>query len=140
VNRFLRDLTAKPEATRGDCLKAAAVFLGKRENLDDLTGVVSLLREKEVVTDEQAHQLAPGGTDEPELDATESADRGFACLLFKRALKYRGGLLGHIFSSSERYAYRHLEYLRMIPSGGPWVDISGPELVGLISTAQSKKS
>jgi hypothetical protein len=132
VTRFLRDLGAKREATRADCLAGVAIALGMKRDVEPTSSLVAKLKKKGIL---QADDLG-GHTDDVHL--ARSADRGFACLLFMRALGDEGGLMSRVFDSSERYAYRHLEFRGMIPGGGPWVDISGPELVALISTVRGR--
>lgn len=133
VTRFLRELGGKREATRADCLTAAAIALGMRRDIDPLPQLIEKLKKKGVFDEADLD----GKTDEAHM--ARSADRGFACLLFMRVLEDEGGLMSRIFASSERYAYRHLEFRGMIPPGGPWVDVSGPELVALITHAREKK-
>lgn len=132
VTRFLRELGEKREASRADCLTGVAIALGMKRDVEPASTLLAKLKKKGIVMPGDLD----GKTDETHL--ARSADRGFACLLFMRALEDEGGLMSRIFRSSERYAYRHLEFRGMIPSGGPWVDISGPELVALISTVRGR--
>lgn len=133
VTRFLRELGAKREASRADCITAVAIALGMRRDVDPTPVLVEKLKKKGIFQEEDLD----GNIDETHL--ARSADRGFACLLFMRALEDEGGLMSRIFRSSQRYAYRHMEFRGMIPSGGPWVDVSGPELVALITQVREAK-
>src|SRR5579872_3733654 len=106
---LMRELTVKRTVTRGDCLDAAAALVAGQRAPTANDAVIRLLRDRRVVRGDEAGQ--PGRT----------ATRGFACLLFARAIGERGGVMRHLLPSSEHYAYRHLEYLGLIPAGG-----SGP--------------
>jgi hypothetical protein len=64
------------------------------------------------------------------------ATRGFAAIVFMRAICERQSLLARIRPLSERYAYKHMKYLRTLPPGGEQVTISGPELLSLMALSQ----
>ena len=121
----LRRLMDVPKATRGDCLVAvAAMIAGHRTPAGH----------------ELTQLLTANGVAHPDdLDRLDQpAERGYACLLFMRAMEDDGGLLYHVFRNSERFAYKHLEFLKMIPPGGHRMPISGPELMALLSLAKAR--
>ena len=124
----LRDLTAKRTVTRADCLQAAAAIVAGAKAPTEPRAVVKLLRAHKVVEDDE--------DDEPEHTAT----RGYACLLFARALGETGGTMRHLFPSSEHYAYRHLEFLGLIPSGGSGRPVTGLELVSLVGLSRKRQA
>lgn len=123
---FLRDLTSRTTVSRGDCMRAAAALVaGLRAPVDD-AAVAQLLRERHVVRGAEAREPERLGT------------RGFASLLFARALGEGGGVMRHILPSSEHYAYRHLNFLDMVPAGGSGRPITGLELVSLLGLSRKR--
>jgi len=123
---YVRHLIGRARASRTDCLNVVAIFVGGRRADLSAAGVERLLNARGIVT---GGDLA--GRDRP-------ATRGFASLLFARAMRENQGVLRTLFSSSEHYAYRHLEYLGLVPAGGSGTRISGPELAGLLSLANRR--
>ena len=120
----IQELTRSSAATRADCLAAvAALVLGRAAPADD-KALVKVLADREIVRE----------SDVANLRAT--ATRGYACLLFKRALGDTSGLLTTLVPNSEHYAYQHLQYLGLIPAGSSWVSITGPELIALVSLSK----
>ena len=122
----MRGLTSKTTVTRADCQRAAAALVA---------GLGAPTRQSEVVALlEKRHVMRRG-------DARDSggvATRGYACLLFVRALGERGGVMRHLLPDSEHYAYRHLDFLNMIPAGGSGRPITGLELVSLLGLSRKR--
>jgi hypothetical protein len=122
----LRNLTDKPIASREDCLRTVAVFVEGRWPEDDVAEVGQRLRQRGIVRSD-------------ELEGTRAAaTRGFACLLFSRAMGEKGGVLRLVMPNSQRYAYRDLEYLGMITPGGDGVRLSGGELASMVQLAKAR--
>lgn len=122
----LRELTSKTTVARADCMRAAAALVAGLGAPTDQAAVVALLRQKGVLR---------GAEDrEPERQAT----RGYACLLFARALGESGGVMRHLLPNSEHYAYRHLDFLDLIPAGGSGRPITGLELVSLLGLSRKR--
>jgi len=123
---LMRDLTVKSTVTRGDCMDAAAALVAGAAAPTDPGAVMRLLRQHRVLRGSEADQ------------PVRAATRGFACLLFARALDERGGVMRHLLPSSEHYAYRHLEFLGLIPAGGSGRPVTGLELVSLLSLSRKR--
>lgn len=122
----LRELTSRTTVTRGDCMRAAAALVAGLGAPTDQAAVVTLLKQKGVLRGLEDRV--------PERIAT----RGYACLLFARALGEDGGVMRRIFSNSEHYAYRHLDFLDLIPAGGSGRPITGLELVSLLGLSRKR--
>lgn len=123
---FLRELSSRDTVTRADCMRAAAALVAGLGAPVDEPAVIALLSSKRIVRGGEARDSGRTGT------------RGFACLLFARALNERGGVLRHILPSSEHYAYRHLDFLDLIPAGGSGRPITGLELVSLLGLSRKR--
>lgn len=120
----LEQLIRVPCARRGDCLKAVAVLMTGNRGPTNMRQVIDLLGYCDVVRP----------CDLTDLDAP--ASRGYAAVLFTRALCERKSLLSRLFPGSERYAYKHMKFLRTLPGGGEQITISGPELLSLLALSQ----
>lgn len=123
---FLRDLSSRDSVTRADCMRAAAALVGGQGAPVDEPAVIALLASKRIVRGREARDSGRTGT------------RGFACLLFARALGEGGGVLRHLMPNSEHYAYRHLDFLDLIPAGGSGRPITGLELVSLLGLSRKR--
>ena len=122
----LRDLTGRSTVTRLDCMRAcAAVVAGPTAPVEE-GAVAALLRSKGVVQSDEA------------ADSGRQASRGYACLLFARALGEKGGVMFRLLPGSEHYAYRHLDFLDLIPSGGAGRPITGLELVSMVGLSRKR--
>lgn len=122
--RELQQLLREPCASRADCLKAVAVLMAGNRAPTRMHEVIDLL--------DTAHVVRPSDTCDPGFPAT----RGYASLLFMRAICERKSLLSRIFPNNERFAYNHMKFLRTIPGGGHHITISGPELLSLLALCQ----
>jgi hypothetical protein len=120
------DLTARPTVARRDVQWALASLIAGRAVPADDAAMVQLLRDRKLIR--------PGELARAEKDAT----RGYACLLFARALEEDRSTMRFLFRNSERYAYRHLEFLHLIPAGGASHRISGGELVSLLALSRKR--
>jgi hypothetical protein len=119
-----RDLSGIPEVSRADCLFAVALLLKGRNIPNTMPKIIDFLRSQDLVTRRELKDLDGPGT------------RGYASQLFMKAMDEGGGLVYRITGASERYAYQHLKFLRMVPAGGATVPMSGPELMSLLSLAR----
>lgn len=122
----LRNLTDKPIASREDCLRTVAVLVEGRWPEDDVAEVGRRLKERGIAKDGELEGSAAAAT------------RGYACLLFSRAMNEPGGVLRFVLRNSERYAYKDLEHLGIITPGGSGVRISGGELGSMVQLARAR--
>lgn len=121
-------LLEKKRATRADCLAVVASFRGYNGDLVDIDSVLEYLADHGIHDEPDAPRKGDRLTGGP---LAEPATRGFACLLFQRALPQPDSLMSRIFANSEHYAYRYLQQRGAISGGGARSRISGDELVGL---------
>jgi len=126
MSHFLQDLTNRSTVTRAECLLVVGFLIQGRHAFDQRSDLAKTLTKRGIARECDA--------DFPSRNAT----RGYACLLFRRAMEDEGGVLSRILKHSEHLAYRHLEYLNMIPTGGSAVNISGPELLSLLSLSKKR--
>lgn len=120
------DVTAQPTVTRREVQWAVASLVAGRSAPADDAGMVALLRGRRLLRGSELER--------PEAHAT----RGYASLLFARALGEKASTMRLLLKNSERYAYRHLEYLRLVPPGGASHRISGGELVSLLGLSRKR--
>ena len=123
-SELMRKLMESPRATRADCIRALSVLTDGRKATGEICSLLERFKQKRWIRGDEGNEL------------TLPASRGYASLLFMRAIGEKGGLLGRIFDSSEHLAYRHMCYLGLIPRGGSVVTLSGPELVSLVSLSR----
>ena len=123
-----RQLVNLRQVTRLDCLYTAGLLVSGRDAPRTLAGLARLLGEKRIAGADVLER--------PEAPAT----RGYACLLYMKALGEQGGVLYRLTGPSERYAYKHLKFLRLIPEGGSGLPITGPELVSLLALSRPRMS
>jgi len=120
----MQELSRRSSVTRGDCLAAVAAAVFGRDAPTDPLRLIAALEAKRIVRPREAEHLEGPAT------------RGYASLLFKRAIGNSQSLFATVFSGSEHYAYNHLVFLGLIPAGSSWVSITGPELVSLSSLSR----
>jgi hypothetical protein len=118
-SRWLRSLYGAPTVTHGDVLLGVAL-------IDDAK------RWKRRYRYAARHAWRRGYVAVTPDELTVEADRGFACRVFARMLRIRGGLLMRLTHEHPRYAYRELVALGLVPAGGDRVLLTGDELAGLL--------
>lgn len=121
---FLRELPPLEQLTEAHAVRAAAVFIGQRDQVDDLAACERRLRE--------AGHLRWRDPYEP----NRVLKKGFASLLFARALGLKGGWAARVAGMGPRLAYKELEFLDLVPPMGPRDIMTGSELFGLMRNAQ----
>jgi hypothetical protein len=120
-SELIRKWMESPRATRGQCILALSVLLDGRKAGGEPFPLVDRFRREGIL-------------EEPEMaDLDLPASRGYASLLFMRAIGEKGGLFSRLLHSSQHAAYRHMSYLGLVPYGGSGVTLSGPELASLVS-------
>lgn len=124
VAAFLRELTPLERVTEGQVVRAAAVFTGERQKVDDLAHCEARVRAAGLLSDGEAY------------DPKAQAQKGFAAILFARAMKLKGGWAGRVFGVRRRYGYKELEFLNMLPPMGERDPMTGAELFSLLRNAQ----
>lgn len=128
ATHLIRALTDRPTVTREDCARVTAVLVGNRDAGKSGPAAWRTLRERGVVR--AAQEATP----------LARASRGYASLLFARALGERQSIFRSLMPFSERFAYKHLLSLGLVSAGGPGTPISGPELVSLLALARRRQA
>jgi len=118
---WLRGLYGRPAVTRGDVLTAAALLA------DDAHWTPDAARARDLL----AHRRVASAGE----DLAARATRGYACTVFARLLRIRGGIMMRLTHDGGRYAYRELVLLGMIPDGPSHLALTGDELAGLLTGA-----
>lgn len=124
VAAFLRELTPLERVTEAQVVRAAAVFVGERQNIDDLAACEARVRSAGLLRDGEAY------------DPKAHSQKGFAAMLFARGMKLKGGWAGRVFGVRRRYGYKELEFLNMLPPMGERDPLTGSELFSLLRNAQ----
>lgn len=137
---LVQELLASRQATRAQVVQAVAAYSGMEAGLDDMGPLMDELHERHILTRSDLRRLDRDEAEGKELPdgLTRPATRGFACLVFRRAMGIHPSIMGKIFPRSEHYAYRGLERLALIPGGGASTGLSGVELVGLWRSARAR--
>lgn len=120
---WLRGLQGKRSTSRGDVLLAAALFADDAGWQQDHAWALKTAEQRGWVRGDQTHDL------------DSAATRGYACSVFARALRLRGGVMMRLTGQSGRYAYRELRLHGLIPDGPSHLTLTGDELVGLLDGA-----
>jgi hypothetical protein len=126
VGQQLAALMDVPRVIREDCILAVGILLEGNRVPQSIGQLTSLLAGRRIARKKDLENLKAPAT------------RGYACLLFMRAMGSKGGLKDRVFGSNQHTAYKHLLYLGMVSAGGSVVKMSGPELVGLLSLARKR--
>jgi hypothetical protein len=121
---FLRDMAVREAVHEADAVRAAALFLGERDRIPD----AEVCRQRLLA----ARVLGPDDRYVPE----RTLRKGFASLLFVRALGIGGGWNARLFGFGPRAAFKELEFLEMVPPIGPGDLMTGAELISLFRLAQ----
>ena len=74
-----------------------------------------------------------------ELSEAAPVDKGTVAYMLVKALKIRGGLTMSIFGVTRRYAFRECVYLRLISGGTPGENMTGRELIDVLTAAEAYK-
>jgi hypothetical protein len=124
VAPFLRELPPLERCTEAHAVRAAAVLIGERQNIEDATHCEAKVR--------AAGLLKPNDYYTP----TAELKKGFAAMLFARGMRLDGGWAGRVFGMKKRYGYKELEFLNMVPPMGERDPMTGNELLSLLRNAQ----
>ncbi|MBI4577779.1 MAG: hypothetical protein HY722_16080 [Planctomycetes bacterium] len=128
-NRFLRELIDKPNATFSDAVKVLHVLaVGDTPKLEYEPCLVALVKRRVVSLDW-------------DLDPDAKLTWGQFSIMIFRALDLKGGistrLLTLLWGLNDRYAYRELTYLRIVPESGQHEFVSGEEVLTTLRRAQT---
>lgn len=121
---WLRGLYGKKRVTHGDVLLAAALLTDDRTWHEDPAWALK-------VCDRHGNLRC-----KPPRGINAHSRRGWAASVFARTLDIDGGLWGLIFDQQQRYAYRELVVLGLLPPGGENTPLDGDELAGLLLAAE----
>jgi hypothetical protein len=119
-------LASLERATRGDALYAVALLIDGQK----------APRTYEAVADRvvRAGRVRKNDVRSPD----EACTAGYASMIFLEAMGEEGGVVYKLTGPSQRYAYNHLKFLRMVPEGGPQHLMSGRDLMGLLALARKR--
>jgi hypothetical protein len=124
---FLREIATREAVTQADAVRAVAIYLGERQKVDDLTACEDRLVAAGLLRGRFAYQRA------------EVLRKGFAALLFVKAMGIEGGVSARLFGWGPRSAYKELEFLDMVPPLGERDKMTGAELLALLRLAQERR-
>lgn len=122
---FFRTLYEKPQATRGDLVKAVLFILDAGDTAWSFEESVEILKEKGIIPRNW------------KIKADETLKKGFLSNVLARAIRastgLRHGLMTRVWGMSDRYAYRECVYHKIVPPGGEKKEVTGGELAASIN-------
>lgn len=112
-----------------------------RANVGDACRLVlGLLKDAPVEGDFEAvrKEAVERGLLDPAWELAEAAPvtKGTVAYMLVKALGIKGGLTMAVLGPSRRYAFRECVYLRLIPGGTPGENMSGREMIDVLSAAE----
>ena len=120
---FFLDVATRETVTEAAAVQAVAILAGERQDAGDPAACAARLLTCGYLTGRDSY------------DPGRRLQKGFAALLFVRAMKLRGGLSARILGWGRLTAYRELEFRELVPPYGAANPMTGAELVSLYRLA-----
>jgi hypothetical protein len=117
---FWHDLSRRPLTSNDEAFHGLLLFMDQQDTAGTYANRVKLLKSRNLLA-QSFHR-----------PADEAVDRGTLAVPIARFLKLGGGWALHLFSHSERYAVKELEYANLYPPSTPNQTFSGEDFVAII--------
>jgi len=117
-------LMEKKQASVADLIDTLLIFKGKNAGKISADEKIKLLTELNIIT---------GST---KIYPEKNLNKGFAALLFHRAMDLKGGAMIGLAGRSRRSCLQDMIYLKIMPDSSEKNSMSGPELISLLTKAK----
>ena len=122
---YLDRLSSETEVTENDALVGMLLLLDGKDDAGTFAGRITSLEQRRIVDDSWSH------------DSGRALTRGRLAYMICQACEIDGGVILRLFGPSQRYCLRELQYMKMMGDGMGWGEVSGMELVAVLSRADT---
>lgn len=120
---YLDRISSQETVTENDTLSGMLMLLDGQDKAKTFAQRVESLRKRKILPEAWSH------------NAGRATTRGRLAYMISRAAKVKGGVIMRTFGPSQRYCVRELQYMEMMGAGTARGDITGMELVAVITRA-----
>ena len=122
---YLDRLSSETEVTENDALSGMLLLLDGADEAGTFAQRVTALEQRGIVAGSWAH------------DSQRALTRGRLAYMICQACKIKGGVILRLLGSSQRYCLRELQYMEMMGDGMGWGEVTGMEMVAVLSRADT---
>ena len=120
---YLDRISTQGEVTENDACSGMLLLLGGEDQAGTFAKRVESLKQRKLVSPSWEH------------NASRALTRGRLAYMICQACKIDGGIILRLFGPSERYCLRELQYMEMMGTGTDYGQVSGMELVAVLTRA-----
>ena len=122
---YLDRISVQPEVTENDACSGILLLLDGKDEARTFAQRIESLKKRRLVGASWAH------------DASRALTRGRLAYMVCQACKIDGGIVLRLFGPSRRYCLRELQYMEMMAPGTGYGQVSGMELVAVLTRADA---
>jgi len=120
---YLDRMSSRETVTENDALSGMLMLLDGQDQAKTFTQRVDSLKKRDILASSWSH------------DAGRATTRGRLAYMISQAAKIKGGVILRVLGPSQRYCLREMQYIEMMGKGAPQGEITGMELVAVITRA-----
>ena len=120
---YLDRMSKQTTVTQNDALSGMLLLLDGKDDAGTFARRIEPLKQRGVLAESWSH------------DASRALTRGRLAYMVCQACKIKGGIILRLFGPSRRYCLRELQYMEMMGKGTQGGEVSGMELVAVITRA-----
>ena len=122
---YLDRMSSRETVTENDLLSGMLMLLDGQDQAKTFAQRVESLQKRQILAAAWSH------------DAERATTRGRLAYMVSQAAKIKGGIILRVCGPSQRYCLRELQYMTMMGEGTAQGDITGMELVAVITRADT---
>ncbi len=122
---YLDRVSSQTEVSENDALIGMLLLLDGDDQAGTFAKRVASLEQRGIVADSWSH------------DSARALTRGRLAYMICQACQIKGGIILRLFGPSQRYCLRELQYMEMMGDGMTSSQISGMEMVAVLSRADT---